>query len=104
VLGYFCLGVDARVPGWAYDENALDLGLGLRPDLTGRGQGTAFLRAVLSHIAEQQPGAVLRATIASWNQRAIRMCRNAGFHAAGTFATTRDDRTKFTVMLWSSVA
>jgi [ribosomal protein S18]-alanine N-acetyltransferase len=103
-VGYFCLGDDARVPGWQYDDNALDMGMGLRPDLTGRGQGTAFLPAVISHIKEQQPHAVLRATIASWNQRAIRMCGNAGFTVLGTFATTREDRTEFVVMLLSSSA
>src|SRR5215469_8465714 len=37
MIGFFCLGPDARVPGWDYDDTALDLGMGLRPDWTGLG-------------------------------------------------------------------
>ncbi len=103
IIGYFCLGKDARVPGWDYDEKALDLGLGLRPDLTGQGEGRAYLEAVLSCIRQQRPGVALRATIASWNQRAIRLCRNAGFDVAGAFTTTRDDHTEFVVLVRSQV-
>jgi [ribosomal protein S18]-alanine N-acetyltransferase len=100
MAGYFCVGPDARVPGWQYDDAALDLGMGLRPELTGRGQGGIYLDAVLSHVAAERPGVSLRATIARWNERAIRMCRSAGFVDVGRFVTTRDDHREFVVMVW----
>jgi len=99
MVGYFCCGDDARVPGWLYDDDTLDLGVGLRPELTGQGKGHFYLQAVIEHVARQRPGVALRATIASWNLRAIRMCRRAGFEVAGKFTTTRADQTEFAVMV-----
>ena len=40
-------GPDGRVPGWDYDETALDTGGGLRPSLTGQGLGRAVISAGL---------------------------------------------------------
>ena len=41
----FCsFGEDARVPGGCYTEEALDIGIGVRPDLTGQGLGKDFTR------------------------------------------------------------
>src|SRR5690242_17423923 len=50
LVGFCCFGPDARVAGGDYRAAALDLGAGLRPDLTGRGEGSAFLREV-THVA-----------------------------------------------------
>ena len=44
-LAAFCtFGTDAQVPGGDYSEDALDIGVGVRPDLTGRGKGHVFIR------------------------------------------------------------
>ena len=53
LTGYFCFGEDARVPagrrlGVYERESALDVGLGMRPDLAGRGLGAGFVLAGLS--------------------------------------------------------
>lgn len=48
VVGFWNFGEDARVPGFDYDDDALDVGVGMRPDLTGRGKGLSFVRAVLT--------------------------------------------------------
>jgi [ribosomal protein S18]-alanine N-acetyltransferase len=53
LAGYFCFGEDARVPagrrlGVYERESALDVGLGMRPDLAGRGLGAGFVLAGLS--------------------------------------------------------
>lgn len=54
LVGYCCFGPDARVPGGDYaDESALDVGLGLHPDLTGHGLGPAFVRAIASLARER---------------------------------------------------
>ena len=47
VAAYCCFGADAQVPGGDYEQPALDVGLGVRPDLTGRGLGSMFVQAVL---------------------------------------------------------
>ena len=36
LLGFCNFGADARVPGGIYHQPALDIGIGMRPDLTGR--------------------------------------------------------------------
>ena len=47
LVGYYCFGDPARIPATekdAYSEEALDIGLGLRPDLCGKGFGLLFLK------------------------------------------------------------
>jgi len=92
VVGFFLLGTDAQVDGGTYDESALDIGFGLRPDLTGRGQGSSYFDVVLRYIEAQMPGRSLRATVAAWNQRAIRLCQRAGFRVLGHFISRREGK------------
>jgi RimJ/RimL family protein N-acetyltransferase len=99
VIGFFCLGEDARVPGWNYDESALDFGMGLRPDLTGTGNGHHYIARVLEHLGGRFPGAAFRATVAAWNQRAIRLSMRAGFQEIARFASTRNPFTEYVVLL-----
>ena len=99
VIGFFLLGPDARVCGGTYDESALDIGFGLRPDLTGRGRGSSYFNAVLSYIEGQTPGRLLRATVVAWNQRAIRLCQRAGFRVLGHFISLHEDKKEEYVML-----
>jgi ribosomal-protein-alanine N-acetyltransferase len=47
LVGYCCFGADARVPGGDYGADALDIGLGMRPDLTDQGRGFAFFAAIV---------------------------------------------------------
>ena len=85
IIGFFCLGPDARIPGWNYDDSALDLGMGLRPDWTGQGKGYGCLIAVLALVESESPGRALRATVLAWNLRAVRVCQRAGFRPVATF-------------------
>jgi len=102
VIGFLCLGKDGRVPGWHYDDSALDLGMGLRPDLTGHGQGSICLAAVISFILRQHTAATLRTTVAGWNQRALRLCLNTGFREVGRFNSTRNEQTEYVVLVRES--
>jgi ribosomal-protein-alanine N-acetyltransferase len=88
----FCnFGLDARVPGGDYSQHALDIGLGVRPDLTGRGMGQVFIRAVL-HFAQQNfKEKVYRVTIAKFNLRAQRAWERAGFTSQDTFTRENSD-------------
>jgi ribosomal-protein-alanine N-acetyltransferase len=86
VAGYCCFGADARVPGGDYsDTSALDVGLGLRPDLTGGGRGLDFVRAVLAFGRSRFAPARFRLTVAAFNLRAQRVYTRAAFRVAGRF-------------------
>ncbi|MGI9155640.1 MAG: hypothetical protein ACR2FG_03250 [Marmoricola sp.] len=45
LVGFRSFGADGRVPGWDYDESALDTGGGLRPELVGQGLGRHAIAA-----------------------------------------------------------
>src|SRR5215469_5025191 len=79
LIGYFCLGPDARVPGGDYDNSALDLGMGLDPALIGQRFGTTCLQEILVGLRSPKTKQAIRATVAAWNQRALRLCQSAGF-------------------------
>jgi RimJ/RimL family protein N-acetyltransferase len=90
LVGYFCFGEDARVAagrrlGVYAREPALDVGLGMRPDLTGRGLGEEFVHAGLRFARETYSPQAFRLTVASFNRRAIRAYERAGFRAVETF-------------------
>lgn len=38
LIGFRSFGPDGQVPGWEYDDSALDTGGGLQPELTGQGR------------------------------------------------------------------
>ena len=61
-------------------HQSLDIGLGLRPDLTGRGYGLAFMQAGLEYGQACFAPTSFQLTVASFNQRAITVYRRAGFH------------------------
>ena len=77
--GFCSYGEDGQVPGGDYPPNALDIGLGMKPALTGRGLGRGFFESILS-FAEQRfhPGRH-RLTVANFNRRAIRLYDSFGF-------------------------
>jgi ribosomal-protein-alanine N-acetyltransferase len=76
----FCtFGIDARVPGGDYSADALDIGLGIRPDLIGKGNGASFIRAVLEFARLAYHPKCFRVTIAGFNNRARQVWFNAGF-------------------------
>jgi hypothetical protein len=43
LVAYCCFGPDGQVPGGDYSTAALDIGLGVRPDLTGQGHGLTYV-------------------------------------------------------------
>ena len=90
LVGYFCFGEDAQVTagrrlGLYGIEPALDVCLGMRPDLTGVGLGEEFLRAGLRFARETYAPPAFRLTVASFNRRAIRVYERAGFETVETF-------------------
>src|SRR5688500_2713462 len=80
LVGFCCFGEDAQVGGGDYSlSDALDIGFGMRPDLTGQGRGTPFLAAILSFAMSQYHMTHFRTTIATFNRRSQRVFEKAGF-------------------------
>jgi RimJ/RimL family protein N-acetyltransferase len=75
-------GLDAF---WYFNwpDGAVEVGIGLRPDLTGRGLGESFFRAQLDYAAGEWSPATFRLFVASWNERAIRLYERLGFREVG---------------------
>ncbi len=92
LVAYCCFGPDAQVPGGDYEAPGLDVGMGLRPDLTGRGFDRTYLSAVLDFGRLAFGPVAFRVTIAEFNKRALHLCEKAGFRPLHTFRRQRDGR------------
>ena len=83
LVGFGCVGVEARVPGVEEEPGTIDVGYGMRPDLVGQGRGRSFVAAVLDYVTERNPGARLRVSILRWNGRSRRVAEEHGFRITG---------------------
>lgn len=92
LVAFCCFGDDARVPGGEYDVDATDIGMGVRPDLTGKGQGHQYIELVLDFARKQFDVKMFRATIAEFNTRALRLCYKAGFEPFDVFQRDNDGK------------
>jgi ribosomal-protein-alanine N-acetyltransferase len=63
----------------------LEVGLGLHPELTGRGRGGAFLQAGLEYARERFAPREFTLSVACFNRRAIAVYERAGFAVVRTF-------------------
>ena len=73
---------NGEMTGFYYFEpvgDVLDYGLGLRPDLVGRGLGLDFFRAGLEFARERYRARLMRLHVAAFNERAIKVYERAGF-------------------------
>jgi ribosomal-protein-alanine N-acetyltransferase len=66
----------------------LEYGLGLRPDLTGRGLGLEFFLAGLEFGRERYRPAVVQLSVAKFNDRARLVYERAGFRVVGEHVRT----------------
>jgi RimJ/RimL family protein N-acetyltransferase len=77
---------DGRIFGFFYYEekgDTLDYGLGLRPDLVGRGLGLEFFRRGLEFGRARFRPKQVRLYVAAFNERAISVYESAGFRETG---------------------
>jgi len=71
LVGYFCLE--------RLSEEKVEVGLGLRPDLTGRGLGLNFVKEIETFIQNNFNYKLIILSVASFNKRAIKVYQRAGF-------------------------
>ena len=90
LVAYCCFGPDAQVPGGDYDQPALDVGLGIHPELTGQGLGGTFVGAVLRFAQQQLAPTEFRVTVAEFNKRAQRVWTKARFRPVQRFERAPD--------------
>jgi len=92
LIGFCSFGQDGQVPGGDYTEQALDIGMGIRPDFTGQGYGAIFVEAALDFARKEFSPKKFRVTIAAFNQRAQRVWEVNGFQQIQTFTHQGSDR------------
>ncbi|MGC9523486.1 MAG: GNAT family N-acetyltransferase [Anaerolineae bacterium] len=101
LIGFVCYGEDARVPGGDYAHvdgaDPLDVGWGLRPDLTGQGLGPSFIKAALRFARHRWAPPAFRATVAAFNRRGFRVCEKVGFRQVDRFERP-GDRRRFVIL------
>ncbi|MUG91886.1 GNAT family N-acetyltransferase [Scytonema sp. UIC 10036] len=92
LVAYCCFGQDARVKGGDYSITALDVGFGLRPNLTRRGLTLRIINAVLSYAKSTFAPTLFCVTVAEFNLQALRICEKAGFQQVQTFQRDFDGK------------
>ncbi|MEB9970489.1 GNAT family N-acetyltransferase [Bacillus cereus] len=90
LIGYFCFGANAQVPGGRdanlYGrEDVIDIGLGMKPALTGKGIGKEFFQAGIAFATKEFNAKMFRLSVATFNTRAITLYKNIGFKQGTIF-------------------
>ena len=96
-VGFCSFGEDGQVPGGDYTQEALDIGMGIQPELTGRGLGSSYVAAVVDYARRTFAPKCLRVTIAAFNQRAQSVWQKNGFQQVQAFRQEVTQR-EFVVM------
>jgi ribosomal-protein-alanine N-acetyltransferase len=92
LVAYCTFGPDGQVPGGDYSSEGLDIGLGVRPDLTGKGRGSVYVGAVLDFGRREFAPNAFRVTVAEFNKRALSVWEKAGFTRVQRFERRPDGR------------
>lgn len=67
------------------DGETVDIGLGMKPGLTGNGGGRTFVTSILEFIDTKFGPDRITLSVAAFNVRAIRVYEACGFKQAGSF-------------------
>ncbi|MGJ3238973.1 MAG: GNAT family N-acetyltransferase [Anaerolineae bacterium] len=101
LIGHAVFYTEARVPGGSYDADALDIGVGMRPDWTGQGHGAKVIAQILTFAKERYQPKAFRATIARWNHRAQKATQKNGFKIVSSFKATHTGK-EFVILMSDS--
>jgi RimJ/RimL family protein N-acetyltransferase len=95
LAGYCCYGKEAQVGGGDYEgvgDRILDVGVGMRPEMTGKGLGKSFVEEVLIYGSERFSPRRFRVTVAAFNKRSLRTFLSLGFVKTQRFNRPGDIR------------
>lgn len=90
LVAYCSFGQDGQVTNGNYRGEALDIGMGIRPDLTGRRKGVEYANAVLEFAESLFKPKAFRVTIAAFNKRALRVWQKLEFEHQQSFERESD--------------
>jgi GNAT superfamily N-acetyltransferase len=86
LLGFCCLGEPARTAGESGHPAVLDIAIGIRSDLSGRGWGAELGRAAVAYARSVAADRRLRTTVPDWNTAGLHVAEQSGFTRSGTVA------------------
>jgi [ribosomal protein S18]-alanine N-acetyltransferase len=92
LICFFCNGKEAQVPGGDYVGNYIDIGLGVRPDLTGMGLGLKMVQLELDYFRTVTKERQFRLTVAAFNERAINVYKKVGFVIQSSFVNPKSNK------------
>ena len=69
-------------------QDTVEIGLGLRPDLTGKGLGREFVLEGVAFAHDRFPGRRVTLNVAAFNERAITIYERVGFRRTGEHVRT----------------
>lgn len=105
LIGFYCFGESAIVPagnsvGAYNDQGYLDIGLGMMPELCGKGSGAIFMIKGLEFAKEKFNINKFRLTVAIFNKRAVKVYEKLGFNKDMLFnrVTNGSSTTEFITM------
>ncbi|WP_353947610.1 GNAT family N-acetyltransferase [Sporolactobacillus sp. Y61] len=67
------------------DTTTVEIGLGMKPELTGHGQGLSFVQACIEWTRKQHAPKTIMLSVATFNQRAVKVYEKAGFQPVETY-------------------
>jgi [ribosomal protein S18]-alanine N-acetyltransferase len=85
VVGFVCFGAEARVRGQEEQAGTCDVGAGLDPARLGEGIGSSLLPAAVRFAVDRFGATRVRAAVAAFNDRSLRLCTAAGFRPVRDF-------------------
>ena len=88
---FFVVRDGDELVGFYYFEDKqenVEIGLGLRPDLTGKGLGLEFFLEGVAFAHGRFPGRRVTLNVAAFNERAIMVYERAGFRRTGEHVRT----------------
>jgi GNAT superfamily N-acetyltransferase len=86
LLGFCCLGEPARTAGESGHPAVLDIAIGIRSDLSGRGWGAELGHAAVAYARSVAADRRLRTTVPDWNTAGLHVAEQSGFTRSGTVA------------------
>ena len=90
LIAYCSFGQNQQVTHGDYCDRALDIGMGIRPDLTGRGKGVEYANAVLEFADNLFKPKAFRVTLVAFNQPALRGSQKSEFKHQQPFERESD--------------